>query len=222
MTATKETLDLVRMNTREFGLTGDDANTLYGYLAVFDQETEINSAREGHFVERIRPGAFKQTLDRNGHRVKILFDHGLDPSVGNKPLGKPSVMREDEFGLYVEVPLDDTSYNRDLKASLKSGALDGMSFRFSVPAGGDEWDFTGELDRRDVTNVILYEGGPVTFPAYAGAAAGLRSWKSLEELAPIANIQVGTGEATPPEEPPKGTPQSIRKQRARQVALTLK
>lgn len=213
---------LVRMNTREFGLA--DANTLYGYAAVFNEPTEINSAREGHFMETIRPGAFTRALDRDAiNKVKVLYDHGLDPSVGNKPLGKPSVMREDDVGLYVEVPLDDTSYNRDLKASLKSGALDGMSFRFSVPHDGEEWDYTGDMDQRTLTNVILYELGPVTFPAYQGAAAGLRSWKSLQELAPLANLRLGHDMVTPPADPPFiGTPRNIRQQRARQISLTLR
>lgn len=222
-----DTLDLVRMNTREFGLTDSDSNTLYGYLAVFNEETEINSAREGHFIERIMPGAFKRTLDHRRDRIKILYDHGLDPSIGNKPLGKPSVLREDDTGLYVEVPLDDTSYNQDLKASLRSGALDGMSFRFSVPAGGDRWDFDGDIDRRDVTEAILYEGGPVTFPAYAGAAAGLRSWESLTELAPILPTPTSTL-ISRPDDPslslrtrPKGTPQSKRKRRAAQLRVLL-
>ena len=170
---------LVRMNTAGFGI-GDDGNTLYGYLAVFNEDTRINNW-EGDFTERIAPGAFNRTLERRGHRVKILYDHGLDPSVGNKPLGKPSELREDAKGLFVEVPLDDTSYNRDLKASLASGAIDGMSFRFSVPAGGDEWDDSGDTPIRTLNEVILHEGGPVTFPAYEGASAGIRTSDDLQQ-----------------------------------------
>lgn len=166
----------VRMTTDAFGI-GDDGNTLYGYLAVFDQDTRINNW-EGDFIERIAPGAFSKTLSERGDRVKILYDHGLDPSIGNKPLGKASVMREDDHGLYVEVPLDDTSYNRDLKASLASGAIDGMSFRFSVQR--EDWDMEQEPNRRTLREVVLMEGGPVTFPAYEGAAAGIRSADDLQ------------------------------------------
>jgi HK97 family phage prohead protease len=191
-TSMVKTDGLVRMTQGEYGLI--DGNTLYGYLSVFNQDTEINSAYEGHFMERIAPGAFARTLERRGHRVKILFNHGLDPHIGDKPLGKPSVLREDDHGLYVEVPLDDTSYNADLRASLKSGSLDGMSFRFSIPSGGATWDDdTGGLPQRTVNEVILHEGGPVTFPAYEGAAAGLRSTEDY--MAWRAGLQVITTSA---------------------------
>ncbi len=197
---------LVRMNQEPYGLA-EDGNTLYGYLAVFGQDTEINSW-EGNFIERIAPGAFDRTLERRGHRVKILYDHGLDPSIGNKPLGKPEVLEPRQRGLYVEVPLDDTSYNQDLKASLGSGAIDGMSFRFSVPAGGDEWvENDGELPVRTINEAVLLEGGPVTFPAYEGATAGIRTAEDLQQWR--AGCQHtdhrNTGTDLAPEEPAAGT-----------------
>lgn len=146
---------------------------LTGYAAVFNEDTIINSW-EGNFVERIAPGAFAKTLRERGHKVKVLFNHGFDPSIGDKPLGKPSVMDERSKGLWVEVPLDDTSYNRDLLASLRSGALDGMSFRFSVIK--EEWDDSDDLELpvRTLKEVRLYEFGPVTFPAYEATTAGVR------------------------------------------------
>ena len=146
---------------------------LTGYAAVFNEDTIINSW-EGNFVERIAPGAFAKTLKERGHKVKVLFNHGFDPSIGDKPLGKPSVMEERSKGLWVEVPLDDTSYNRDLLASLRSGALDGMSFRFSVIK--EEWDDSDDLELpvRTLKEVKLYEFGPVTFPAYEATTAGVR------------------------------------------------
>lgn len=149
--------------------------TLFGYFARFGEPTEINNPMEGHFVERLAPGAFKRTLAEHGRSVKVLFNHGLDPSVGQRPLGVPSVIREDAEGVYAEVPLDDTSYNRDLAASLRSGALSGQSFRFRPVA--DEWTKKGPSGLPEVvrTEVALREFGPVTFPAYSTATAGIRS-----------------------------------------------
>lgn len=149
--------------------------TLVGYAALFNEDTIIDSW-EGRFVERIAPKAFARTLEQRGDRVKVLFNHGFDPSIGDKPLGKPEVMREDSRGLWVEVPLDDTSYNRDLVASLRSGALDGQSFRFSVKA--EKWEDPKDaksLPVRTIREVELYEFGPVTFPAYEATSAGVRS-----------------------------------------------
>ena len=153
---------------------GPTLGTLHGYMAVFNQWTEIDSW-EGRFKERIAPGAFRKTLNEFGDRVKILFNHGFDPSIGDKPLGKPRTLKEDDTGLYVEVPLDDTSYNRDLVASIRSKALDGMSFRFSVSR--ETWDKEDSaLPERTIGEVArLYEGGPVTFPAYEATTAGVRA-----------------------------------------------
>lgn len=192
-----------QLEFRAADVGGATLGTLHGYLAVFNEWTEINSW-EGRFLERLAPGAFKKTLREFGSRVKILFNHGFDPAIGDKPLGKPSVLKEDERGLYVEVPLDDTSYNRDLVASLRSGALDGMSFRFSV--GREEWADPEKksaanpnmLPERTIREVArLYEGGPVTFPAYEATTAGVRGAEAYRAWRTAHQPQVSGVEPEP-------------------------
>lgn len=154
--------------------------TMRGYFAVFNQWTEIDSLFEGHFMERIDQGAFNKTISENRDAVKVLYDHGHDFQVGNKVLGPIEDLREKQRGVYYEVPLLDTSYNRDLLPGLEAG-LYGASFRFSVVK--DEWVAEGEpsksnpkgLPERTIKEVRLFEFGPVTFPAYQGATAGVRS-----------------------------------------------
>ncbi len=196
----KRTDDLIRMvelpvsgvSIRSEDIDGE-LGTLVGYAAVFDTDTEIDSMWEGHFLERIAPGAFKKTLRENRDAIRVLYDHGFDPSIGNKPLGKPATMEEDTRGLFVEVPLDDTSYNRDLAASIRSGAIDGMSFRFSVKK--EEWEDgeDGALDVRTLKEVRLFEFGPVTFPAYEATSAGVRgqeafrAWRNQSTTASLSN-----------------------------------
>ena len=175
--------DLIRMvGSLEMRAAEDgDGRTLVGYAARFNEDTTINSW-EGEFVERIAPGAFKRSLKNNGDQVKILFNHGMDPQIGDKPLGRAKVMKEDREGLYVEVPLSRTSYNEDLIELLSDGALDGMSFRFSVIK--DTWDEPtrkGGLPIRTLNEVRLMELGPVTFPAYQATTAGVRSRESLDK-----------------------------------------
>lgn len=170
--STMEREGLIRMNTEM--RAEDDGRTLTGYAAVFDRWTEINSW-EGHFRERIARGAFKRTLQNNRNQIKVLFNHGMDPTIGDKPLGKPRTMREDDKGLYVEVPLDETSYNSDIIASLRSGALDGMSFRMTVIRDEVDRDTDDNLPERTIQEVRMYEFGPVTFPAYEATEAGVRA-----------------------------------------------
>jgi HK97 family phage prohead protease len=192
--------------------------TLQGYAAVFNEDTEIDSW-EGRFVERIAPGAFKKTLSDRGDKIKVLFNHGFDPQIGDKPLGRPSIQQEDARGLYVEVPLDDTSYNKDLVASLRSGALDGMSFRFSVTR--DEWDESrADMPIRTLKEVRLYEYGPVTFPAYEATEAGVRArdayqaYRAQKISSPDAAADPGTSEE-PPTTPPTVAPGVSKTERAR-------
>ncbi len=154
--------------------------TLAGHFAVFNQWTEINSMWEGNFLERIAPGAFTKTIKESQPSMRVLFNHGQDPQIGDKVLGPITALREEAEGPYYEVTLLDTSYNRDLVPGLEAG-LYGASFRFKVlreemvdkpkPSAANPRG----LPERTIKEAGVSEFGPVTFPAYPGATAGLRS-----------------------------------------------
>jgi HK97 family phage major capsid protein len=163
--------------------------------------------------------------------IRVLFQHGRDPQVGDKPLGPIADLREDADGAYYEVPLLDTTYNRDLIPGLQAN-LYGASFKFSVVQ--DDFDPKPKrsthnpdaLPERTIREARLFEFGPVTFPAYPGATAGVRSITTadldaavapheLTEALPDAGPEAlphsdeGTREAvepTIPDAPPKETP----------------
>ncbi|MGZ6838631.1 MAG: HK97 family phage prohead protease [Blastococcus sp.] len=150
--------------------------TLHGYFARFNEPTEINNPMEGHFIERLGPNSFDRTLAEHGRNFQVLFNHGLDSAVGQRPLGVPSVLRVDSgVGVYAEVPLDDTSYNRDLAASLRSGALRGQSFRARWVDSSKPVKGASGLPEVTRNEVALKEFGPVTFPAYSSSTVGIRS-----------------------------------------------
>jgi phage head maturation protease len=112
--------------------------------------------------------------------MRVLFDHGMDAQIGNKVLGPIDSLVERSDGPHYEVPLFDTSYNRDLLPGLKAGVY-GASMRMRVT--GDEWDDKPArsdanpdgLPERTITAMKVLEFGPVTFPANPGASAGVRS-----------------------------------------------
>jgi HK97 family phage prohead protease len=171
----------------EFRGVSDDDDLGPGYLGLLrvlyspaNEWTEINSAWEGRFLERFAPGAWKKTIREQMSRVKALFQHGMDPQVGDKPLGPIRTLEETERGGYGEIALLDTSYNRDLLPGLQEG-LYGASHRFKmVREQRDERPERSEynpdgIEERTITEARLYEFGPVTFPAYEGASAGVRS-----------------------------------------------
>jgi HK97 family phage prohead protease len=160
---------------------GDRPPVMVGHFARWNEWTEIDSIFEGHFMERIAPGAFKKTFDENGSRMRVLFQHGQDPQIGDKPLGTIDKLEEDREGAYYEVPLLDAPYVRDnILPGLRAG-LYGSSFRFSVQreqfnrdAKPSDYNPKG-LPERTLKELAVREFGPVTFPAYAGATAGVRS-----------------------------------------------
>jgi HK97 family phage major capsid protein/HK97 family phage prohead protease len=157
-----------------------DMPVMAGHFAVFNEWTRIDSVFEGTFMERIAPKSFAKTFDENRDVIKVTFNHGHDPSMGDKVLGPIEMLSEDRTGAAYAVPLLDTSYNRDLLPGLEAG-LYGSSFRFRVlredvdndPGASDH--NPDNLPERTIREAEVFEFGPVTFPAYGGATAGVRS-----------------------------------------------
>lgn len=182
-------MDLVRAVPRTVELRAADSDgegadstempTMRGHFSVFDTWYEIDSFWEGRFLERTAPGSFRKTLAEGLRTIKVLFNHGHDFHIGDKVLGPIGDAREDDFGAFYEVPLLDTTYNRDLLPGLEAG-LYGSSFRFRVTR--DEWnDEPGKsehnpdgIPERTIKEVRVFEFGPVTFPANPDATAGVR------------------------------------------------
>jgi HK97 family phage prohead protease len=160
--------------------------TLYGHLLRFDEPTRIDSIFEGTFIERIAPGAAKRTLKNNSGSIKILFNHGHDPHIGEKALAPPTLTEDDE-GVAYEGEMFDTSYNRDLVPGLEAGQY-GSSFKFRVikETFDEEPEKSSDnpegLPERTIEELQLYEGGPVTFPAYEGAESGVRSGSLTDRM----------------------------------------
>ena len=183
--------DAIAMRTE----ADDGRPILHGYAARFNEWTEINSMIEGHFMERIAPGTFKRSIDafRNASTptVKCLFAHGTDPQIGFKVLGTFQRLEEDDQGLYYEVELDDTSYNRDLLPGLQRGQY-GASFRAGyvtnktiVERNVQRSDHNPQgIEERTHTELNLKELGPCTFGAYDGASSAVRS--ITDRITPLA------------------------------------
>jgi len=151
-----------------------------GHFAVFGRATEIDSWFEGNFMEVIDPGAFKKTISEGRDDMRVLFQHGHDPQIGDKPIGTILDLREDDVGAYYEVQLLDAGYvTEDIEPGLKAGVY-GASFRFRVIR--EEWNedpgVSAEnpkgLPLRTLKELEVREFGPVTWGAYSDATAGMR------------------------------------------------
>lgn len=152
--------------------TSGDGRTLEGYAAVFGRSARIRDLA-GDFEETILPGAFARSLRE---RTPVLqFEHGKDPRVGAVPIGAIEELREDEHGLYVRARLFDNPVVEPVRQAIAGRAIRGMSFRFSVPTGGDRWTRSGGIERREIRDADVYELGPVVFPAYDATSVSVRS-----------------------------------------------
>ena len=155
------------------------APVLVGHAAVFNQWTKIDSAIEGTFLERILPGAFRRTITNNQPNMRILFNHGQDPTMGDQVLAPIETLAEDKTGLAYSGHLFE-GVPPLIVSGLRAGVY-GSSFRFSVmkqdfnrKAAASDYN-PDALPERTIQEARVMEFGPVTFPAYAGASAGLRS-----------------------------------------------
>lgn len=182
--------------------TGDGL-TLEGHAAVFNRLTLIDSW-EGRFHEQCLAGCFKKTFRE---RTPVLqFDHGRHPMVGSIPIGMPERVEEDEVGAFVRARLHDNWLVQPVRDAIASKSINGMSFRFTVvrdewfdPDGkkitdDDEllrllwgtWDAPDEeLLTRSLKEVKVPELGPVVFPAYEDTDVGVRSGRTVIDLAQL-------------------------------------
>lgn len=158
---------------------GSNGLTLTGYAAVFDSVTKIDSW-EGEFYEKIVRGAFRDTIA--ARKPVLQFDHGRG-LIGSLPIGNITRLREDKRGLYVEAALFDNWAVQPIRDAIAGGAISGMSFRFSVPDGGDTWEKgVNGIPTRTITAANVPELGPVVFPAYRDTEVSVRSREIFESL----------------------------------------
>lgn len=161
------------------GQAASGLGIVYGVLAPFDEWAEVNSAVEGHFMERIRPRSFAKTIRENG-RIRAIFDHGRDPTIAMKFLGPILRLEETPREVVYEIDLLDTQYNRELEPGLRAG-LYGSSFRFRVlqedvvMRPGSRSHNPSGLPERSVRELHLFEFGPTPFGQYEGSSAAMRS-----------------------------------------------
>ena len=102
---------MLELEVRSAGELRSNGRTLYGHAARFNSEANL-----GNFVEIIRPGAFRKSLDA-GTNVRALYDHESSALLGTTR-GGTLKLKEDAHGLAFELALPDTTHGRDLAIRL--------------------------------------------------------------------------------------------------------
>lgn len=180
---TEERFDVKELETRaismgDFVVTdGEDGQkTFTGYAALFGAPSAGLP-----FTEVIAPGAFRRTLSRVADGKKIvsfLFGHDETRALATTASGRLA-LTEDERGLKVEARLDpaDPDAAGVISKLTHEAAAMGMSFGFTIPKNGDEWND----DQRTLREVNLFEVSVLSAgqtPAYP-ATLGLTSVRKV-------------------------------------------
>jgi HK97 family phage prohead protease len=126
----------------------------------------------------IMPGAFTKTIAERGPdsskpEIAYLWQHDT-----TKPLGKLLVLREDNFGLYFEAKMSDTTWGEDALKLYRDGVITQHSIGYQVIKSVEtQMDMEEEVEQ--IYEVKLWEGSAVTFGANPNTP--FTGFKSAEE-----------------------------------------
>lgn len=132
---------------KELSYNGE-SRTISGYAAVFNNRDKAGDILlKGCFAKSIQDrGPESQANDK----IIMLWQHDQ-----HEPIGKISVLFEDEKGLYFEAVIDDVERGNQAIKQLESGTLNQFSIGYSYVWEKCEYD--QERDAFIVKEVVLYE-----------------------------------------------------------------
>jgi HK97 family phage prohead protease len=173
---------MMKLEFRSGELRASSPGKLSGYVARFGSETRI-----GDFFERVMPGAFRASL-ADGRNIIALADHDRRALLGSTASGTLS-LREDGQGLAFELALPATSVGKDIAILVERKDIQGMSFGFTVPDGGDVWLDRGDGSMlRELRNVNLAEITITASPAYLDTSLAMRSRQHQQTHVDLNNL----------------------------------
>jgi len=141
------------LTTSSLDLKFTDGMKFSGYASIFDG---VDS-----YGDTVIKGAYSETIRNRERPIRMRWNHYGDV------IGKWVNLAEDSKGLYVEGELTPNhSKASDVYASLKHGAIDGMSIGYRVK------DFEQKGDIRLLKSIELVEISVVEEPADLGAKIG--------------------------------------------------
>ena len=143
--------------------------TLTGRAVVFDQPTKIHDLL-GDYNEIIRAGALEGADLSDVH---LFYGHDLT-KVPLARVPKTMQLSISPAGLDVTAELPDTEAAKEVYQGVQRGDLSGMSFAFTVPAGGDTYD--PKTNTRTISQIDkVLEVSVVPYPAYQQTSVEARN-----------------------------------------------
>lgn len=125
-----------------------DSRTISGYGAVFN-----NIDKSGDMLLK---GCFAKSISDRGpesqanDKIIFLWMHNM-----NEPIGRITVLQEDDKGLYFEAVIDNVPRGDQAVEQLKSGTLNQFSIGYNYV--WDKCEYDANIDAFIVKEVVLYE-----------------------------------------------------------------
>jgi HK97 family phage prohead protease len=146
-----------------------DGRTIFGIAVPYNKEQRITST----MIEVFRKGVFAEVI-KAPHRVKLLRGHGE-----NNVLGRATLLRETDEGLYAEFKISKTREGDEALELVKDGALDQLSVGFMPIKNRKRPDGVMERIKAHLAEVSL-----VTFGAYGEMASVTGMREGQQQLTP--------------------------------------
>lgn len=166
----------------------DKPPLIAGYAARYHDPNDAGTEYQlwDDVFERIMPGAFDRAVRDDD--VRALFNHDPSSVLGRSKSGTLRLSL-DSKGLRYEIDPPDTQVGRDVLTILHRGDVSGSSFAFDILGETIRKETVDGKTRyiRELTDVKLFDVGPVTFPAYNAADSGARSATAAGQVRSAAN-----------------------------------
>lgn len=125
-----------------------ESRTISGYAAIFNNKDKAGDILlKGCFAKSISDRGPESTAN---DKIIMLWQHDT-----HEPIGRISVLKEDDKGLYFEAVIDDVERGNQAIKQLESGTLNQFSIGYSYVWEKCEYD--SERDAFIVKEVVLYE-----------------------------------------------------------------
>ena len=175
--------ELRMMHSVEARADEEGKRFIEGEAAVIDKITVIG--RWDPFEEVIRRGAFDNAVKGD---IRIVKNHSADLVLGRSKNGEGTgnVFVNPKGNLAFSCPVrDNRSHSVDTYDEILSGDIDGCSFLFRIDE--ERWTWPSkengrEMPLREILSFeLIYDVGPVTYPAYQETSVIARSLNEVDE-----------------------------------------
>lgn len=131
------------------------------------------------FTEIIAKGGL-EGVDLSG--VLALYNHDFANVLGRVDAGTLQ-LNVDDHGLHFVLDVPNTTLGHDVYTNIKNGNLKGLSFRFTIADGGEQWKQINGQPTRVISKIAtMREISLVSVPAYDDTSVEVtRSFKEFTE-----------------------------------------